>query len=575
MKKVLCILLVVLLIFALAAAAGFGVAWYQNNHIFVEDAVYPIDSQELDLRGQDISFDHYNSVHSQLPACEILWDVPFQGGKYSNDSESLTVTTLTEADAELLLEYFPNLKKLDATGVHDYELLESLQSKLPACEIIYEVSVGGKTFAPDTTELVLENGDYDLDTLKENLPHLPDVTNITLKKPELSLEELEALKAEFEAIEFYCTVEIGGVEYDMETTELDLSDLTSSDVDAVCDKLAMLPGLTNVELMDAAGNSQLTKEDVKKLMDAAPDAVFNYTFDFFGITLSTSDTEVHIKNKTIGDKNVDEIRLALDLLTNCDRFVMEYCGMSDEVMAELRDEYRGQTKVVWRVNYGGGGSLTDVEVIRCTFDLSNSNCKALKYCEDVRFMDLGHNDVYTLMDCSYIAYMPNLECVILSSASVSDLSAFENCKKLKFLELTFCGLVTDISPLKNCESLTMLNISYTGVTDLSPLDDLDMELLCAKNYSYNRVSEEDQARFAELHPDCWAQYVGEQPYGPGWRYTEDGKDFLPYYKLMRMVFKLDEHIIPNNVGWYISDVPGVEITENGVAMVAETAAEEA
>ena len=70
MKKVLCVVLVILLVFALAAAGGYGYAWYRSNHIFVEDAVYPIDAQSLDLRGQDISFDHYNAVHSQLPNCE-------------------------------------------------------------------------------------------------------------------------------------------------------------------------------------------------------------------------------------------------------------------------------------------------------------------------------------------------------------------------------------------------------------------------------------------------------------------------------------------------------------------------
>ena len=83
-KKILWILLAIVLVMALAAAAGLGFAWYQNNHIFVEDAVYPIDAQELDLRGQDISFAHYDAVHSQLPGCEIYWDVPFQGSRYSS-----------------------------------------------------------------------------------------------------------------------------------------------------------------------------------------------------------------------------------------------------------------------------------------------------------------------------------------------------------------------------------------------------------------------------------------------------------------------------------------------------------
>ena len=53
-KKVLWILFAVVLVLALAVAGVTGYFWYQNNHIFVEDAVYPINAKTLDLRGQDI-----------------------------------------------------------------------------------------------------------------------------------------------------------------------------------------------------------------------------------------------------------------------------------------------------------------------------------------------------------------------------------------------------------------------------------------------------------------------------------------------------------------------------------------
>ena len=109
-KKVLWILFAVVLVLALAVAGVTGYFWYQNNHIFVEDAVYPINAKTLDLRGQDISFEHYNAVHSQLPQCQIYWDVPFQGSKYPNDTVDLIVSSLTEEDVQLIKTYFPNLK---------------------------------------------------------------------------------------------------------------------------------------------------------------------------------------------------------------------------------------------------------------------------------------------------------------------------------------------------------------------------------------------------------------------------------------------------------------------------------
>ena len=53
--------------------------------------------------------------------------------------------------------------------------------------------------------------------------------------------------------------------------------------------------------------------------------VFHYAFDFFGETLSTDMEEVVLKNKSIGDSGEGEVRSALDLLSNCKRFVLVYC----------------------------------------------------------------------------------------------------------------------------------------------------------------------------------------------------------------------------------------------------------
>ena len=253
--------------------------------------------------------------------------------------------------------------------------------------------------------------------------------------------------------------------------------------------------------------------------------------------------------------------LALDLMENCSRFVLENCKISNESMAQLREDYRDKTKVVWRVPYGGGSCMTDCEVIRCTYELTDKNAQNLVYCEDVRFMDVGHNDVTFLSDFSFLKGMPKLEAIIISSAYVSDLTPFANCKELKFFEAAFCGNIEDLTPLAQCEKLEMVNISFTKVKDLSPLDNLPIKTLFAQNYSAKRISAEEQKRFAEVHPDCLTQYTGDQPYGRGWRYDEHDK-YLPYYGMLRKVFRLDDNIIPNSVGWYLregdTDLPTAE-----------------
>ena len=231
--------------------------------------------------------------------------------------------------------------------------------------------------------------------------------------------------------------------------------------------------------------------------------------------------------------------------------MLENCQISNEVMAKFRDDYRDRTKVVWRVYFGGGSTLTDVDVIRCTYDLVDDNCHDLVYCEDVRFVDFGHNE--WLDACDFVAGMTSLEYCIISGSPIKDLTPFASCKNLKFLEIAFCEYIEDLSPLAECENLQMLNISNTHALDLTPLDDLPLTHFCARlNPSgKSRISAEEQERFLAQHPDCWTSFDGAQPYGVGWRYDEDEITPLPQYALIQKAFRYPN--APNNVGWYFDE----------------------
>ena len=538
MKKVL----LWILILALLAGAGYGGwYWYRETHIFVEDAVYAKDSETLDLRGTGISREHYDTVHAQLPNCEILWDVPFQGMLVSSDTTEMTLDYLHKSDLELLA-YFPQLRSIDATACHNYDLLEQLVAACPNAEVTYEISVGTLSFAPDTTELTLAPGDFDFDQLMTNLAFLPQVTTIRFEETTLSLDQLAALADAYPNAAVSYSVLMAGKVYEMDTTEVDLSAMTSEEISGILTQMAMLPGINTVELMKADGTSNLTLVDVQMLQETLPETVFHYTFDFFGKTLSTETERVEFANTKIGNENMDLVRQALDVMDKCTYMLFDNCRFSDQALAELRDDYRDRTKIVWRVWFGDGSCLTDAEVIRSTFDLIDDNCHDLVYCEDVRFIDFGHNEY--LDACEFVRGMPNLEFIILSGAPIKDLSPFENCKKLKNLEIAFCHYITDLSPLANCESLEMINIGATQVKDLSPLDDLNITMLMA---SGGKVSYAEQQRFAQVHPDCWATYSGNQ-YGSGWRYDKDNKP-LPWYQEIADHFGYPEP--KNNAGWYL------------------------
>ncbi|MDO5546584.1 MAG: hypothetical protein Q4F81_12360 [Eubacteriales bacterium] len=550
-KKLVTVLVVIALVLALVVAGAVGFLWYRDTHVFVEGKAYSNREDTLDLREEAMSIEHYDQLHALLPDCEILWNVPFQNGTVSSDTVEVSVTTLSDEDIELLVAYFPNLKKVDASQCGDYAMLEKLKERLPDLEVPYTVSLGGKSFAPDTTELTLAPADYSLDTLTANLQYLPNVTAITLKTPDLTMGQVEQLRADFPEIAFSFTVELLGQEYGEDTTELDLSAMTPEQVDEIAGKLPMLPALEKITLTDAEGNSSLPKEDVKTLQEAVPGVIIDYSFDFFGTRLSTAEEEVHIKNVKIGDEGESEVRAALDLLPNCKRFVLENCQISNEVMAQIRDDYREQTKVVWRVNFGRGSTLTDAEIIRAVYDLVDTNCANLIYCEDARFMDIGHNEY--LKESSFISGMKSLEYVIISGSMISDLTPFANCKNLKVLEAAFCEYIYSAEGLEQCESLERLNISYTHITDLSALDDLNLVNLCAMYEGKSRVPVEEQERFQALKPDCKMTFVGSQPYGTAWRYDDDNKP-LEWYATIADVFRYDIFpATPNHVGWYLDN----------------------
>lgn len=561
MRKVLIIAIVVL---SLILAALVGFMWYESTHIFVDGAAYAKYEKVLDLREKDVTESHYLAVQSQLPDCEILWNVPFQNGAKSSDAASLSISTLTEEDIRILKAYFPRLKQIDAGACRDYAMLAQLAEALPGCDVQYQVDLGGYAAEPDAAELTLEPGSFDFDVMMENLVHLSGLEKLSFPRAELTLEQQAALAEAFPELAVTYTVEILGKEYDDQTTLLDLSAMQSADVEKVYPKLAMLPALKEVQLLNAAGTSSLTLKDVQKLKEAAPEVAFRYAFDFYGIPISTMDEEVILKNITVeSDGFADELRSVLDVMENCSRFVLEARGQYDklwqkiscEELAKIREEYRDKTKLVWRVYFGeNGSSLTDAEVIRAVYGLTDDNSKDLIYCENTRYLDLGHNEFLDYMD--FLSGMTDLEVAILSGAPLKSLDPIAACKNLKFLEIANCIYLPDINALKECTQLEMLNISFTRFEDLSPISDLNLtHLTTVKTPNVVREGGEVKASealqaFMDAHPDCWTVYEGDQPYGVGWRYSEDEKH-LDWYAKMVKAFKYPNPY--NNIGWYLPE----------------------
>lgn len=433
------------------------------------------------------------------------------------------------------LDFYPNLKLLDATGSTCYAALEVYARAHPEVAVIYTVSLGPVEVTHGVTEITLSPEETDFEVLMTNLAFLKETKKLSLPKTSLSDEQLSMLCEAYPDLEVYYTLDILGAEYASDTTALDLSVIQPEQTAQVAAALARLPGLESVELMNSSGKSQLSMADVQVLVEAAPNAIFHYTFSLFGKTISTNDTTVQFKNLKLTAEHEPELRQALAIMTGCEAFILDNCGLDSELLAQIREDYP-RTELVWRIYFGKYNTLTNAETIRAVYNVFDSTCSELRYCRKVKYMDIGHNEELT--DLSFVGYMPDLEILIASGCAVKELTGFENCKKLEFLELAYCYKLENVEPLAGCENLKNLNICYSKVSNLQPLDGLPLERFSCKQ---TRVPASEQKIFQEIHPDCVTNFYGKDPYaGAGWRYVDNGKTYTEIYKKVREVFRYDD-----------------------------------
>ena len=440
-----------------------------------------------------------------------------------------TVVMAATAEDFPALEQCVNLKYLDLTGSTCYEEILNYVNNHPQVEVVYTAPLGGLTLSNSETHAALERASYEVGTLLQQLKYLPGITNLELPRTHLSIQELQDLQAGCPDVEVRYTVDILGKEYAPSVTTAEFADMDSGELEMVANAMTLLPELTEVTLPES-----LNMTDVKELMDRFPEITFHYTFTLFGKTLTTAAERVEYLNAAIGNQGEDQIRAALDILPNCTYFKLENCGIDNEVLASIRDDYP-DTKIVWRVSFGGQYSLlTDETTLRTVYGVENSHGQYLKYCTSLKYIDMGHNP--TLTDISFIEYMPDLEIVILSGASMTNVDAFANHKKLEWLELANCYALEDISALESCDNLRFLNICFSKVTDLSPIENLPLERFL---YLTPQIDKQTQAAFEESHPDCWVRFTGQDPYSLGWRYNDVGVTRFEYYQKIRDIFQYD------------------------------------
>lgn len=248
-----------------------------------------------------------------------------------------------------------------------------------------------------------------------------------------------------------------------------------------------------------------------------------------GKTFSTDQTEIDLSGKKMKEADLAELKDLAAQFPNLQKIVLCDCGLSNETLAAFQDEIG--IRVVWRVKLGTQWSLrTDAvafSVLIMNYKhirMTSEDLEVLKYCPDLRALDLGHQ---ALTDLSKIAeYLPELRLLIIADNQVSDLSPLANLKHLHYLEI-FVNRVTDLSPLADLKELVDVNISYNPISDISPL--LNSPMMQRVWLESTRVSADGVDQLRETYPEAKIVNIGEGSVDQGWRWGN-----ARYEQMMKM-----------------------------------------
>lgn len=456
----------------LTAGIGLGAYLYNGAYVTIDGTRYSREATELDLSGAPlgdvdklamlsqlqqldlsdtgITGEEYDRIRQALPDCDIRWTPIFQGEAYPENTTVLNITSLSQEDI-LTLEDFPALKTVNAMGCQDYENLVALSLQRPECQVLYNITVGGREYRHDTAFARL----IDADTAQAEalIPYLPQLKAILFTGKVPPLAEIQALATAHPQISFDWEVSILGMDLTSDTAYLDLSGRNLTSGAEVEEVLAYLPGLETVILCD----TQVPESEILALCSAHTGIDFVWDLTIGNTTVRTDAVEIDISGNIMSPEDIEAL---LPYFTRLEKVVMSNCGIDNESMDALNRRHE-DIKFVWTVELGPivkvRTDITSFIPFKYCVDFYQEDLYNLRYCTDIIALDLGHQQIY---NCEFVAFMPNLKYLVLADTKVQDLTPLTGLTNLVFLEI-FVTYLQDYEPLLTLTGLRDLNISWT------------------------------------------------------------------------------------------------------------------
>ena len=481
--------------------------------------------------------------------------VTLSAGRFPEDSEELAVV-VTEEDLPLL-DSFTALQSLDLSGSECYEEIIAWAEAHPDVQVSYTVAMPDGSAADGAVETLRLTGK--LEEALELLAYFPRLKSVDLggESTGLTPEQVRAFTAAYPAIDFTYSFSLLGQTVDKNTQALDLSAAGHGDMETV---LGCLPLLANVRTIELGSEEEgrLGWDDIGAIRAACPEAELNYAFTLYGKSFTLMDSVMDLNHIKMDDEGalVKQVTACMPNLSYLD---MDFCGVSNESMAEIRDSLPN-AEVVWRIWFGEQYSVrTDITTILASNpglggELTPENTEALKYCTKIKYLDLGHNSWLGTLE--FTRYMPDLEVLIVAISNWSDLSPLKECSKIEYLEIQNSAL-NDLRPLAELTSLRHINIAYCfALHDISPLYELtDLERLWIGKFTPIPAEQVEEMR--RRVPNCEINVTTENPTEEGWRYLGhdefDVAILAPRYDLLRDQFHYPASVMDPPYVYYWND----------------------
>ena len=374
-----------------------------------------------------------------------------------------------------------------------------------------QIAIAGVNYPADATEITvqkLDAEDYAVFSQFENLEVL-DISSV-----DISFEAYEQLTSQLrDGITVRWSVPFNGAKMPSSSTELTLSgDISSEDARAI----KYFSQLSRLTIRDAEVTENLYTV-IKTSTEMNPSLQLDCTANIYGVSFDYATELLNLNNIPI--QSPDKLCLALEIFPNIKTVEMCDCGLRNEIMQGLREEYPA-IKFVWMISFLKYKVRTDIQVFSTlAVNLnrpgnSTTFSPLFKYCTELRALDLGH---MAITDISEITNLKKLHTLILADNRISDISPLAELKELEYIELFF-NRISDISPLLALPKLEDLNICYNrrlkNPTDLTQCRTLKKLYISNCNLDQNEIA----TLRSGLPEGCELNTTaGNAVYNAGWR----------------------------------------------------------